>query len=125
IRPYGEAGTAEGNLFFTSGKQNDQPLKASPGTTKFHPGEIKPGWQHTKPAQGHIEGNAAADMLHAGVQRAVLFLNAEPCDHDGNGCKTNTAHYLKPRTELIVKVCDTEGRLRLRKKITGTGEALR
>lgn len=124
IRPYSEAGTAEGNLFFASGKQNDRPLKATPGETKFRPGEVKPAWQHTKPAQGHIEGNVAADMLHAEERKAVLFLNAEPCDHDGNGCKTNTAHYLKPGSELMVKVCDDQGRLRLRKKITGTGEAL-
>ena len=124
IRPYNRAGTAEGNLFFGSGKQNDQPLKATPGQTKFRPGEVKPSWRDTKPAHGHIEGNVAADMLHSGEDRAVLFLNAEPCDHGGNGCKTNTAHYLKPGSELTIKVCGDDGKLRLRKKITGTGEAL-
>lgn len=125
IRPYRQAGTAEGNLFFASGRHNDHPLKATPGATKFRPGEIKPQWQHTKPAQGHIEGNAAADMLHTGQRKAVLFLNAEPCDHGGDGCKANTAHYLRPGSELTVKVCGDDGKLRLRKRITGTGEALR
>lgn len=124
VRAYDKAGTAEANLFFPSGKQNDRPLRATPGATKFRPGEVRPEWQHTKPAQGHIEGNVAADMLHSGEKRAVLFINAEPCDHDGNGCKANTAHYLKPGSELMVKVCDGEGKMRLRKKITGTGEAL-
>ncbi|MCD0446272.1 hypothetical protein LO763_21910 [Glycomyces sp. A-F 0318] len=123
LRPFDEAKTALGNLFFSSGKQNVQPLKATPGTTKFEPGEVKPGWQGTKPAQGHIEGNVAADMLHTGEMKGVLFLNVEPCDHGGTGCKSNTAHYLKPGVELQVKVYEGT-RLKYRKRITGTGEAL-
>ncbi|WP_026931251.1 DddA-like double-stranded DNA deaminase toxin [Glycomyces tenuis] len=124
IRPYEEAGTAEGNLFFATGRQNDRPLKATPGETKFKPGEVKPEWRHTKPAQGHIEGNAAADMLHTGETKASLFLNVQPCDYKGQGCKDNTAHYLKPGSVLDIKVYDSENRIRYRRRITGTGEAL-
>ena len=62
-------------------------------------------------------------MLHHGKAEASLYLNAEPCDKAGEGCKENAAHFLKRDSVMWVHVQHENG-TRFRKRITGTGRAL-
>ncbi|MEV3937269.1 DddA-like double-stranded DNA deaminase toxin [Glycomyces sp. NPDC049804] len=124
LRRYSEAGTAEGRLYNADGSpHSDRVLRARPpDSSPFPPGRVRTPYQATTPNRGHIEGEVAATMHRDQITEATLYLNAEPCDNRGQGCKENTHAFVPEGSILNIWAVNDDGS-RVFKRVKGTGEA--
>lgn len=124
LRRYSEAGTAEGKLYLSDGSPHSgKVLRARPpGSSAFPPERVKEEYRDTTPNRGHIEGDAAAVMHRDDLREVTLYLNAEPCDNRGQGCKENT-HAFVPEDGVINIWAVNDDGSRVFKRVNGTGEA--
>jgi hypothetical protein len=124
LRRYSEAGTAEGKLYRSDGSpHSDRVLRARPpGSSPFPPGSVRGRYRDTTPNRGHIEGEVAATMHRDQLNEATLYLNAEPCDNRGQGCKENTHAFVPEGSVLNIWAVNDDGS-RVFKRVNGTGEA--
>lgn len=56
------------------------------------------------------------------LNEATLYLNAEPCDNRGQGCKENTHAFVPEGSVLNIWAVNDDGS-RVFKRVNGTGEA--
>ncbi|ADD45052.1 DddA-like double-stranded DNA deaminase toxin [Stackebrandtia nassauensis] len=125
LKPYDQAGTAEGNLFIAPGKRwNTRPMQAS----KLEVGpqsDLHPQWRSRK-APWHIEGKIAAYMRQKGFTDGCVYLNARPCSGP-DGCARNLPDLLPVGSTLHVhaRYIDRTGETRFYyREYRGTGKAL-
>ncbi|WP_106366569.1 DddA-like double-stranded DNA deaminase toxin [Glycomyces artemisiae] len=125
LRRYSEAGTAEGRLYREDGApHSDRVLRARPpGSSPFPPASVRERYRNTTPNRGHIEGEVAAAMHRERMRETTLYLNAEPCDNLGRGCKENTHAFLPEGSVLNIWAVNDDGS-RVFKRINGTGDAI-
>jgi len=125
LRRYSEAGTAEGRLYGADGSpHSDRVLRARPPeSSPFPPASVRERYRDATPNRGHIEGEVAATMRRERLRETTLYLNAEPCDNRGRGCKENTHAFLPEGSVLNIWAVNDDGS-RVFKRVNGTGEAI-